>query len=381
VIYEKSKRGYANLWLKATVRPERVAAASAIARRLITHRARYAAVAHDIGCPWWMVALPHHMESGGDWKTYLGNGQALTRVTTIAPIGRGPFVSFEAGAVDALKLKGWHRIEGWELPRCLYELERFNGFGYVSRGINSPYLWSFTTLYTRGKYVVDGKYDASAVSSQCGAAAILKALVALGEVSFEKENSVTDLASAITPFAGLVPNLVRAIAGPLPSLAVRALAEALSVAADAAPVKAKLEETPLSDLVSALQRAEELVQMLSPPEPVSQPMRAEEPVQVAAPAAVAAQVNAGPVVVQPVKPEPTKLDTLTGGWLTGWKTIAGIVVYCGAHAAGALGYIDAPTAEAIGTLGGGLAGIGVIAKVERWLPLFAGFLRVRKTLV
>jgi lysozyme family protein len=43
--------------------------------------------------------------------------------------------------------------------------------------VPSPYLCSFTDQYSRGKYVADGKYDAAAVSKQCGAAALMKQLL------------------------------------------------------------------------------------------------------------------------------------------------------------------------------------------------------------
>ena len=42
----------------------------------------------------------------------------------------------------------------------------------------SPYLWSFSNHYARGKYVADGHFSATAVSQQCGAALLLKRLAA-----------------------------------------------------------------------------------------------------------------------------------------------------------------------------------------------------------
>ena len=56
----------------------------------------------------------------------------------------------------------------------------------MARKINSPYVWSFTTLYSRGKYVADGKFSASAVSQQCGAAATMKAMEALKLITIGK---------------------------------------------------------------------------------------------------------------------------------------------------------------------------------------------------
>jgi hypothetical protein len=49
----------------------------------------------------------------------------------------------------------------------------------LSRKTNSPYLWSWTDLYTAGKYVADHVYSRSAVDKQPGCVAILKSLVAL----------------------------------------------------------------------------------------------------------------------------------------------------------------------------------------------------------
>jgi len=46
----------------------------------------------------------------------------------------------------------------------------------------TPYLWGFTDKYMKGKFVADGKFDANAVSQQCGAAAILKALSSSGTI-------------------------------------------------------------------------------------------------------------------------------------------------------------------------------------------------------
>jgi hypothetical protein len=55
-------------------------------------------------------------------------------------------------------------------------LEAYNGWGYVKKGINSPYLWSGTNHYTSGKYVRDGVFDPRAVSKQLGAVCMLKEL-------------------------------------------------------------------------------------------------------------------------------------------------------------------------------------------------------------
>ena len=62
----------------------------------------------------------------------------------------------------------------------LYLLEKFNGFGYRNKRLPTPYLWSFSNHYEQGKYVADGQFDPQAVSLQCGAAVMIKALLEKG---------------------------------------------------------------------------------------------------------------------------------------------------------------------------------------------------------
>lgn len=186
--YAKAKVGYGNMWRLARVLPEKRQAAFLIAQRALANRARYeqaAAACH--GMPWWWVAAVHSLESGMSWTRHLHNGDPLTRRTIHVPAGRpaagAPPFTWEESARDALLLKGLEKVGNWEVERCLYEWERYNGFGYVSRGVNSPYVWSFTTLQQPGKYVADGVFDRNAVSQQCGAAAIAKAIFELQAAS------------------------------------------------------------------------------------------------------------------------------------------------------------------------------------------------------
>jgi len=370
--YEQSKKGYANLWAKAKLNPNTKATVLRIAQNLVTNQARYQQIASVIGCPWWFIAVAHQMESGAKFNTYLGNGQSLARVTTIEPIGRGPFKTFEAGALDALRHEGVDKIKVWDIPRALYMWESFNGFGYVSHGINSPYVWSYTNLYTRGKFVADHDYDPNAVSTQCGAAAILLALISLGAV---KGNAMNDLQAALLPFEKLAPTLITALAGPGAGLAARILAEALNVAS-VDDVKPQIDTKPVKDLKTILAAAEnEIVEILGDASVTVSPVRAEVPI-VAAPAVSPTTAPSDTTVtVQPVQPEPTFLDKVIPA---GWKTALGILIYCSGTVLSSLGYVTPDIGTAISTLGGGLAGVGMISKLDRWLPLFAGFLKLKK---
>lgn len=130
--------------------------------------------------PWYFIACVHYRECSFSFKEHLHNGDPLTGYTTHVPahrpqVGHPPPFTFEESAVDALKLMGFDKIGSWILPLMLRKLEAYNGFGYSGlHQIPSPYLWGYSNLYTKGLYVKDGKFDATAVSKQMGTAVILK---------------------------------------------------------------------------------------------------------------------------------------------------------------------------------------------------------------
>jgi uncharacterized protein (TIGR02594 family) len=176
---------YESLWAGMTIRRERAEAVTLVARKLIANKARYQAVAAKTRVPWFVIAALHNRESNADFSTYLGNGEPLNRVTRIVPKGRGPFTSWEAGAIDALALDGLDQVAvavaAWTPQRACYEIEKFNGFGYRTHhpAVKSPYLWSFSNQYSCGKYVADGRFDAGAVDAQCGAIPIIRRIMEL----------------------------------------------------------------------------------------------------------------------------------------------------------------------------------------------------------
>ena len=118
------------------------------------------------------------MECEQNFSLYLGNGQSLSQVTTIVPKGRGPFPNFTTGAIDAIDLAGIDKVTDWSIGNVLYILEGYNGFGYEKyHNMPSPYLWSGSNHYSKGKYTSDGKFDPEAVSQQIGIALLLKNLL------------------------------------------------------------------------------------------------------------------------------------------------------------------------------------------------------------
>jgi len=180
---------YQTLWDTCIVHRQHQRAAYNAAVQAGIHEERYGQVQIWTGAPWWWIALTHHMESGSSFNRHLHNGDPLTARTVNVPAGRplfgaAPF-NWEVSATDALKGKGIHKITDWSLPSALWQLERYNGLGYRKHHpeVLSPYLWSGTNHYRKGKYVADGRWSAKAVSLQTGACAVLKSLVEMGKVS------------------------------------------------------------------------------------------------------------------------------------------------------------------------------------------------------
>jgi lysozyme family protein len=156
---------------------------SAVAGHLLAPDAkeRYQAVSAKTGVPWVVVAVIHERESSQDWTGSLAQGDPWNRVSVHVPTGRGPFRSWEDAAIDALVNCAPHVADNkdWSIGGTLTRLEEYNGLGYASRGVASPYLWAGTDQYRSGKYIRDGVYDSDAIDSQPGCASLLLAMMAL----------------------------------------------------------------------------------------------------------------------------------------------------------------------------------------------------------
>lgn len=184
------KQDYERLFGDCSVRPERAAEVDRTVRRLLAQRSRYEAVGNACGVPWWFVGIVHGMESSFNFDRHLHNGDPLSARTVQVPAGRPtsgqPPFTWESSAEDALRFQKLDQWKDWSLPGALFMWEKYNGFGYRNHhpDVPSPYLWSFTNRYSRGKYVADGKFDPNAVSAQCGTVAVLRALIDQGQVTF-----------------------------------------------------------------------------------------------------------------------------------------------------------------------------------------------------
>src|SRR5205085_8429741 len=179
----KLKKEYETLFATCVINPSKQAAVDTIRKKIVDNRHRYEEVEGVTGVPWYVVAVIHSLEGSLNFKTHLHNGDPLTAKTVHVPKGRPPGTPpfrWEDSAVDALKFDNMTGVRKWTLAVILFKLEGFNGFGYRTRHpeVLTPYLWSFSNHYTKGKFTGDRKFDPNAVSKQCGAAVILQSLSA-----------------------------------------------------------------------------------------------------------------------------------------------------------------------------------------------------------
>ena len=179
--FDTVKAEYEQLFATMEIKTSRVEAADAIVTKIADHKGVYEAIMLQTGVPWQMVGIFHSMEAGLNFGGHLHNGDPLNARTVQKPKGRPksgtPPFTFAESAIDALQYDGLAGLPGWQLAETLYRFEKYNGTGYRKRGINSPYLWSFSNHYSKGKFVKDGKFDPNAVSKQCGAVVLLKRMI------------------------------------------------------------------------------------------------------------------------------------------------------------------------------------------------------------
>ncbi len=172
------KRNYQYLFDNCQIPEEKYNTVDQCVRKIVAVRSRYMAVSVLTGIPWYFIGIIHMMECSGDFTCHLHNGDPLSARTVHVPKNRpltgNPPFTWEESAVDALKIKSLDQWTDWSVPGILFQFERYNGFGYRSKEIKSPYLWSFSSHYKKGKFTADGFFDPNSVSRQIGAAVLLR---------------------------------------------------------------------------------------------------------------------------------------------------------------------------------------------------------------
>lgn len=174
-----------NRWDKTKILPSWEAAFTKTAKMMLEpgNRFRYQKVSDMTKgrVPWWFIAITHHLECGVDkngqprWDRSLAQGDPWNKKSIHVPANRGPFNSWEDAAYDALVNCPPYaaRNTDWSVGGSLAYLEKYNGLGYYRKNVPSPYIWSGTNQYAKGKYVADSVYDPNAVSKQLGCAGLL----------------------------------------------------------------------------------------------------------------------------------------------------------------------------------------------------------------
>lgn len=160
-------------WQNAAVWKSRIPELDAIAKKLVAPgaKARYQFVESKTGVPWWVVAIIHEREGSQSWATNLAQGDPWDKISTHEPAGQGPFDSWESAAINALK--PYAHWTDWSVGGTLTFFEIYNGEGYYERGLPSPYNWSGTNQYVRGKYIADKAFDPNVIDKQPGCAALI----------------------------------------------------------------------------------------------------------------------------------------------------------------------------------------------------------------
>ena len=194
-------------------------------KQMLNNFPRYEIVALRCHVPPVLVAILHYLECGFRFDRHLHNGDYLYDAQTQQPIptvgvpaGRGPFNTWEDSAVDAILGHNescavyniMHPPIAWNLSRMLYFFETYNGMGYRTIELPSPYLWAGSQHYTKGKFVADGQYDQEMVSKQVGAAVILKQLIQHYELTINPPAELPMFAIA-TNYKFAVPSLQLAL--------------------------------------------------------------------------------------------------------------------------------------------------------------------------
>jgi lysozyme family protein len=183
---------YISIFEAAQLSNVRLSLIDKLCTKLVSFRSTYDDVGRPLNIPWYFIGVIHSLESNFNFATHLHNGDSLTHRTKRVPRGRpsaevaDPPFAWSTSAIDALRLKEFHTKTNWSLACQLFRLEQYNGFGYRNRGLASPYLWSFSDRYVKGKFVHDGVFDKNAVSKQCGSAVLIKRLISRGDIEKPK---------------------------------------------------------------------------------------------------------------------------------------------------------------------------------------------------
>lgn len=164
------RTGYISNWTNQTPQQSHQGEVNSVLSKVMANRKVYEEIATKMGgtIPWYAIAAIHGREASGNLGQSIKDG---------SNIGSGNFIN---DAVKVLKSQALGKVKfsgPGDIPALLSAMESYNGQGYYNRKLDSPYLWSGTQFQDMGKYVADGKFDASVKDKQPGAALLLKLMM------------------------------------------------------------------------------------------------------------------------------------------------------------------------------------------------------------
>ena len=179
--YKDRASTYAKLWKTCEV--DRVTEVDLAVEMIRSSKVQYEKIERITTVPAHIVGIIHYLEANCDFRCHLFNGDPLNYRTIQEPKGQpklgSPPFTWEESATAAIEYNKLHKWQDWTVPGICYILESYNGWGYFPTKIYSPYLWSFTSHYQRGKYTSDGVFDPTAISRQAGAMSIVRRMLDL----------------------------------------------------------------------------------------------------------------------------------------------------------------------------------------------------------
>jgi lysozyme family protein len=182
---QELRQEYINLFQTCVTRPMYEDDVRFFINQLMQGIQKYEQVSASTGVPWYVIGLIHGMECGFSFAEHLHNGDSLKHRTVQEPAGRPPAsvgdppFDWTVSAIDALQYDSFTAWTDWSIAGICFKLEGYNGWGYRNHHpeVKSPYLWSYSNHYLRGKYVADGKWSSIAVSKQGGAITALNQMI------------------------------------------------------------------------------------------------------------------------------------------------------------------------------------------------------------
>lgn len=167
---------FENMWRNTTITNEKKVAFAC--KKVLEDLAMGQEAERLTGLPWALVLAISWQESTCNDMSTIANGQRWDKVTTLVPKQEGPYGSWAEAAkhsIDDHNRNNRHIIPDmlWTPSKCLFYAESWNGWAYYRRGLNSPYICTFTNFETPGRYVGDGQFDPKARGANAGVLAVL----------------------------------------------------------------------------------------------------------------------------------------------------------------------------------------------------------------